>query len=98
MENTELEVLKSVKGSLDLSTLTVEQLEAMSDEELKEVEVAYDNLKKEVADIGLVLAAYATAKVKSTAAKFFEFVSDKVDPLAVRVILVLIAAKLFNLI
>ena len=98
MENTELEVIKSVKGSLDLSTLTLEQLEAMSDDEIKEVSEAYDNLKQQVEDVGLVLAAYARVRVKSTAMKIADFVSKKVDPIVVRVVLALILAKLFNVI
>lgn len=98
MENTELEVVKSLKGSLDLSTLTVEQLEAMSDEELKEVGEAYDNLKQQVADVGLVLAAYARARVKSTAVRFGEFLKDTISPVAQWVVLGLIAAKVFNII
>lgn len=98
MENIDIEVIKPVKGSLELSTLTVEQLEAMTDEELKEVSAAYDNLKKEADDVGRVLAAYATARVKSTAAKVSDFVSTKVDPIAKWVVLLLILAKLFNVI
>ena len=98
MENTELEVIKSVKGSLDLSTLTLEQLEAMSDDEIKEVSEAYDNLKQQVEDVGLVLAAYARVRVKSTAMKIADFVSKKVDPIVVRVVLAIILAKLFNVI
>jgi chromosome segregation and condensation protein ScpB len=98
MENTELEVLKSVKGSLDLSTLTLEQLEDMSDEELKEVSEAYDNIKQQVEDVGLVLAAYAKIRVKSAAMKVADFVSKTVDPIAKWVVLLLILAKLFNVI
>lgn len=98
MENIDIEVIKPVKGSLELSTLTVEQLEAMTDEELKEVSEAYDNLKKEADDVGRVLAAYAIARVKSTTSKVADFVSTKVDPIAKWVVLLLILAKLFNVI
>lgn len=98
MENTELEVTKSDKGSLDLSTLTIEQLEDMSDEELKDVSEAYDNLKQQVEDVGLVLAAYAKIRVKSTAMKIADFVSTTIDPIAKWVVLLLILAKLFKVI
>lgn len=51
--------------TVDLSTLTAEQLLAMEETEVAEAKVAFEALKKEAADVGKVFAAYVRAKFKA---------------------------------
>lgn len=61
--------------TVDLSTLTTDQLLAMEEAELAEAKAAFEALKKEAADVGKVFAVYARSKFKA-------WIKDKVTAAA----------------
>lgn len=58
-------VPKEATTTVDLSTLTADQLLAMEETELAEAKDAFKTLQKEVTDVGNVFATYARAKIKT---------------------------------
>ena len=78
--------------TIDLNSLTVEKLQAMTEDELAKTKDAYESLKK-------IWAAYATAELKT----FFSFEKiktwlSKLDPIIRYAIYIFIVAKLCKVI
>lgn len=90
--------VNGVETEVDLKTLTPEQLEVMSDEQLEEAKAEFESFKQEFDDVKNVFAAYYKARAKSEIARIKVLFTDYLAPIAKWVIGLAVAAKVFNLI
>lgn len=97
-ENTTEITVEGVKTKIDLKSLTVEQLDAMSEEQLKEAKAEFEEFKQEFNDVKNVFVAYYKARAKSELAKIKSLFTGYLIPIAKWTIGLAVAAKVFNLI
>lgn len=95
---TEEITVNGVKTVIDLKSLTTEQLETMSDEQLEEAKAEFEKFKQEFCDVKNVFAAYYQARAKTEIARIKSLFEDYLAPIAKWCIGLAVAARIFELI